>query len=226
MKKRKPRSERVAPSLHVLYEDNHCLAVLKPAGMLTAGDRTGDVSLLDLAKQYLQRKYHKPGRVYLGLVHRLDRPVSGVVLFARTSKAAARISEQFRAGTVQKIYEAWVEGGPAHPSGTLTNTLAKNVRRNIVTTVVPGTAGARLASLQYRVVAERHGRTLLEIHPQTGRAHQIRVQLAGRGMPIVGDVKYGASPTGARAIALHAVELTFQHPVRDERITIRAPRPT
>jgi 23S rRNA pseudouridine1911/1915/1917 synthase len=199
--------------------------VLKPAGMLTAGDRTGDVSLLELARQYLKAKYKKPGNVYLGLVHRLDRPVSGVVLFARTSKAAARLSEQFRDGTVRKVYEAWVEGRPAQSSGTLTDFLIKDKQRNVVSAARPEAAGARQAILKFRALAAEPGRTLLEIHPQTGRAHQIRVQLASRGTPIVGDVKYSAKRDRAGSIALNAAELTFQHPVRKESITIRAPRP-
>jgi 23S rRNA pseudouridine1911/1915/1917 synthase len=224
-KKPRPRSEFAGHALVVLYEDNHCLAVLKPAGMLTAGDRTGDVSLLELARQYVKQKYKKPGNVYLGLVHRLDRPVSGVVLFARTSKAAARLSEQFRRGIVRKIYEAWVEGRPMQASGTLTDHLLKDKKFNVVASVSPATSGARLAALDYRTIDDRPGQTLLEVHPRTGRSHQIRVQLASRGMPVVGDVKYGAKPGRPGSIALHAAELTFQHPIRDEPVTVRAQRP-
>ena len=207
----------------VLYEDNHCLAVFKPAGMLTMGDRTGDVSLVDLAREYLKTKYNKPGNVFLGVVHRLDRPVSGVVLFARTSKAAARLSAQFRAGTVQKIYHAWVAGVPREPSGKWTDYLAKDEQRNRVSAASPGTPNARLASLNFRTLERRGRHSLLEIRPATGRSHQIRVQLASRGLPIVGDVKYGGPPSDAGRIALDAVELTFEHPVREEHVTVRTP---
>jgi 23S rRNA pseudouridine1911/1915/1917 synthase len=209
----------------VLYEDNHCLAVLKPAGMLTAGDHTGDITLLELARRYLKEKHRKPGNVYLGVVHRLDRPVSGVVLFARTSKAAARLSEQFRAGTVEKVYHTCVEGRPEQPSGEWTDFLVKDEQRNVVRVVPAGTPGARQAVLAYRVLKSSPGSTLLELRPRTGRAHQIRVQLASRGMPILGDVKYDARAVQPGRIALHAAELTFLHPVRREPIAIRAPLP-
>jgi 23S rRNA pseudouridine1911/1915/1917 synthase len=215
----------VSAKWNVLFEDNHCLAVVKPAGLLTAGDRTGDETLLEQARRYLKEKYHKPGNVFLGLVHRLDRPVSGVVLFARTSKAAARLSEQFRAGRVVKVYHAWVQGVPRTPAGTWTDFLLKDRERNVVRSVSAETTGAQQAMLGYRLLG-RAGRTaLLEIRPQTGRAHQIRVQLASRGFPILGDVKYGARPTPNGRLLLHAFELTFEHPVRNERISLQAPEP-
>src|SRR5207249_1832107 len=172
----------------VAYEDNHCLALVKPSGMLTAPDRTGDVSLLDLARQYIREKYRKPGNVYLGLVHRLDRPVSGVVLFARTSKAAARLSEQFRSGAIRKKYFAWVEGTPEPPRGKLSDCLTKDRQRNAASRALKDTAG-RQAVLEYRVVKRSGSCALLVIRPHTGRPHQIRVQFALRGMPVVGDVK-------------------------------------
>ena len=225
-KKPRPRSELPGPALVVLFEDNHCLAVRKPAGMLTAGDKTGDATLLDLARQYIKNKYAKPGNVYLGLVHRLDRPVSGVVLFACTSKAAARLSEQFRTGRVRKIYQAWVEGTPAEPTGTLTDRLVKDRTRNVVRTVSADVSDARRAVLDYRTLKRTATATLLEVRPHTGRPHQIRAQLAARGLPIVGDVKYGARPARAGRILLHGIELTFEHPVRRQPVSVRAPLPT
>lgn len=242
-KKPRPRSRANAPSpqtplpargergrgggrsIVVLYEDNHCLAALKPAGMLTAGDRTGDVSLLELARQYIKEKYNKPGNVYLGLVHRLDRPVSGVVLFARTSKSAARLSEQFRSGKVRKTYVAWVEGTPAEPVGTVTDHLVKDRQRNVVRAVSAEIVDARRAVLEYRTLKRTGATTLLEVRPHTGRPHQIRAQLAARGLPIVGDVKYGARPTRTGRVMLHAAELTIDHPVRHAPVTVRAPMP-
>jgi 23S rRNA pseudouridine1911/1915/1917 synthase len=207
----------------VLFEDNHVLAVVKPAGLLTVGDRTGDITLLELARQYVKTKYGKPGNVFLGVVHRLDRPVSGVVVFARTGKAASRLSEQFRRGSVEKVYHAWVAGRPPKAAGTLEDLLVKDHARNVVRTESAGTPNARYASLHFRTLRRGNMRTLLEIRLETGRSHQIRVQLAARGMPIVGDVKYG----GPRAdlFGLHAAELTFQHPVTHQAITLRAAEP-
>jgi 23S rRNA pseudouridine1911/1915/1917 synthase len=215
----------VPTPLTVLFEDNHCLAVNKPAGMLVAGDRTGDESLLDVAKQYLKAKYNKPGAVYLGLVHRLDRPVSGVVLFTRTSKAAGRLSNQFRRGTIGKVYHALVEGDVATQSGELHDWLLKNEATNVVRVVEPESSGSKESTLRYRVLERGHGRTLLEIVPLTGRSHQIRVQLANAGHPICGDAKYGARESGGGTIALHAAALTFEHPVRNVPVSVSAPPP-
>jgi 23S rRNA pseudouridine1911/1915/1917 synthase len=209
--------------LKILYEDNHCLAVFKPAGMLTVGDRTGDISLIELVKGYVKRKYRKPGNVYIGVVHRLDRPVSGVVLFARTSKAAARLSEQFRTGNVCKIYWAWVQGRPAHRRETLVNFLVKDRAQNLVMAAADDAPRAQRAELDYRVLRSDRHHSLLEIRPRTGRPHQIRVQLAAHGVPIVGDVKYGARPATAGQVALVAAELQFKHPVRNELIRVYAP---
>ena len=215
----------MTPPLDILFEDNHCLAVVKPARLLIAGDETGDVTLLDLARDYIKQKYHKPGSVFLGLVHRLDRPVSGIVLFARTSKAAARLSEQFRSGSVAKVYHALVEGTVTKPSGELVDWLLKDRQKNIVTSVPENTPDARRSALGYRKLKTAGKLTLLEITPRTGRSHQIRVQLAARNMPIFGDRKYGSEHYFAGAIALHAAELTFTHPTRPEQITLRAPHP-
>lgn len=214
------------PPLQILWEDNHCIAVFKSAGVLMAGDRTGDESLLDLVKQYLKVKYQKPGEVYLGLVHRLDRPVSGVALFARTSKAAGRLSEQFRLGTTEKVYRAWVLGCPSPSSGRMEDWLLKDTQRNFVKVVRPGTASATDAELTYHTVTTNARFTQLEIRPKTGRPHQIRVQLSSRGWPILGDVKYGGPACREpRAIALHALSLSFDHPTTRERLRVHAEIP-
>jgi 23S rRNA pseudouridine1911/1915/1917 synthase len=213
-----------------LYEDNHCLAVNKPAGVLTQGDATGEPALVDMVREDLKERFHKPGNVYVGLVHRLDRPVSGVVLLAKTSKAAARLSEQFREGKVEKVYRAVVEGACREDEGEWEDTLRKDERRNVVEVVPAGTPGGKPARLAFRVVGRGARTTTIELRPTTGRGHQLRVQLAARGLPIVGDRKYGAA-TGLRAldggprIALHARSLTFNHPTRREPTTVSAPVP-
>lgn len=199
--------------------------MFKPAGMLTVGDKTGDRTLLQLARQYVREKYRKPGDVYLGVVHRLDRPVSGVVLFARTSKAAARLSEQFRTGRVQKLYLAWVEGAPTKPAGTMTDLLIKDEQRNVTRTAPADATDSRTAELAYRTLKRTAAASLLEIVPRTGRSHQIRVQLASRGLPIIGDVKYGARGAQAGQISLHATRLTFEHPTRHEPVSVHAEPP-
>jgi 23S rRNA pseudouridine1911/1915/1917 synthase len=216
--------------LDVLLEDNHCLAVNKPAGLLAQGDETGETSLVDLAREYLRAKYAKPGNVFVGLVHRLDRPTSGVVLLARTSKGADRLAKQFREGTVRKVYLAVVEGVPESESGEWADRLSKDAARNVVRVVDEGDPRGRDARLAFRVIEIRGSTSILEIVPATGRSHQIRVQLASRGLPIVGDRKYGAGSTliaidGKPRIALHAGEVTFQHPTRAEAITVVAPLP-
>lgn len=212
--------------LNVLFEDNHCLVVAKPGGLLIAGDKTGDETLLDRAKQYIKVKYNKPGDVFLGNVHRLDRPVSGVALLARTSKAAARLAEQFRNGTVEKLYHCWVNGVPRTSQQTISDWLLKSSNRNTVKVVPPETAGARDAKLTYRVLEVRGKRSLLEVQLHTGRSHQIRVQLSSRGWPILGDVKYGGPRCEDRTIiALHARSLLFQHPTKKEPLFLAAPVP-
>jgi 23S rRNA pseudouridine1911/1915/1917 synthase len=211
--------------MHVLYEDNHCIAVVKPARVLTAGDQTGDLSLLDTVKDYLKQKYNKPGKVFVGLVHRLDRPVSGVVLFARTTKAASRLSEQFREGTVQKTYRAIVEGIVEESSGELVDWLLKNEETNTVRIVPAGTRSARESRLRFRRLQTAPDLTLVEITPATGRSHQIRVQLAAHGHPICGDRKYGSKHAMQGTIALHAAQLTFDHPTRHEPLSVSAPDP-
>ncbi|NIM19704.1 MAG: RNA pseudouridine synthase [Candidatus Latescibacteria bacterium] len=210
--------------MNILYEDNHLLGIVKDAGLLIQGDRTGDITLLDLARDYVKRKYKKPGNVFLGLVHRLDRPVSGVVFFARTSKAASRLSNEFRLRQVEKVYWAVVEGELRERTGSLESHLGRSKKRSH--RAKGSSAGAKPAILCYRLLSTRKGLSLVEVRPSTGRHHQIRVQLSDAGYPIVGDVKYGASEAlSARQIALHGVALSVKHPVKEEIITIQAPPP-
>jgi 23S rRNA pseudouridine1911/1915/1917 synthase len=215
------------PALDILYEDNHCLAVAKPAGVVSAHFQGTEQTLDRAVKAYLKGKYHKPGNVFLGVVHRLDRPVSGVLLFARTSKAAARLAGQFRDGTVEKVYWAVVEGELGPMAGSLEDWLRKDREAGRVEVVEPRTSGSRQALLHFQRRAVHGGLTWLELRPQTGRSHQLRVQLAHHGHPIYADAKYGSVHTFGRAIGLHARALTFLHPVRYEPITLTAevPRP-
>jgi len=212
----------------ILHEDNHLLAVVKPAGLLVQGDRSGDPSLLDVCKAYLKTAYGKPGNVFLGLVHRLDRPVSGVVLLARTSKAASRLSAQFRERSVHKTYLAVVEGVPPETGGTLVHHLADRAdaggRTRCAATPFDGSRQGRLS---YRTLAGDARRTLLRVEPETGRRHQIRAQLAAVGCPVAGDIKYGASSRRPdRSIALHAWRLSCRHPVGGAALVLKAPPPS
>ena len=211
--------------LDVLYEDNHLLAVNKPAMLATMGVDAATPSLLSVAKEWLRRKYDKPGNVYLGIVSRLDGPVTGVVIIAKTSKAAARLSEAFRTRAVRKVYLAAVEGAPAEPRGTLEHYLRKDERHRKVHTTHGGHPEAQAARLTYRVVASAGDASLVEVEPETGRKHQIRVQLSKAGCPIIGDRKYGASLEFPRGIALHALRLELEHPVRREPLRLEAPLP-
>lgn len=212
--------------LEVLYEDNHLLAINKPTGLLVQGDETGDKPLVEEAKDYIKAAYQKPGDVFLGVVHRLDRPVSGVVVFARTSKALARMNELFRDRRTEKIYWALVEKRPASPAGTLVHWLQKDEKKNKTTVFRQETPGALRSELEYSLLHSAGGVHLLEVRPVTGRSHQIRAQLSAMGCPIHGDLKYGAgSATGDGSIALHARSLSFVHPVRKEAVTILAQPP-
>lgn len=207
--------------LLVLYEDNHLIAVFKPAGILVQGDATGDKCLMDEVKEYLKEKYNKPGNVFLGLLHRLDRPVSGVILFAKTSKGASRLSEQIREHKVSKIYHTLVIGTPKQPKGTLVNWLKKDEQKNFVTVFDKETPGSQCAELDYEVVKSNAKNSLLKIVLKTGRSHQIRSQLSHIGCPIVGDTKYGAaSALPDHSIALCATSLTFQTATTDETKTV------
>jgi len=221
--------------LEILCEDGPLIAVNKPVGLLTQGVPQGHPTLEGRVKQSLRERLAKPGNVYLGVPHRLDRPASGVVIFAKNSKAAARLAEQFRERTVSKMYLAVTERVPSPRAGRLTDWLLKDAVAAHVTVVVPGTANAKEAVLDYEVLAVRDGRALVEIELHTGRMHQIRVQLASHGWPVVGDQQYGAtlSPEEATvydrhssAIALHAFRLGLYHPVRYEPLWIEAPLPT
>lgn len=213
------------PPLQILFEDNHCLAIYKPAGYLTTGFDGGEETLDRQVKAYIKEKFNKPGNVFLGVVHRLDRPVSGVLLYARNSKAAGRLAEQFRESEVNKEYWAVVSGQVEPAAATWENWLWKDTMQGTVQVVKFGTPNARLAKLEYsrRGMDETH--TWLEVHPKTGRTHQIRVQLASRGYPIVGDAKYGSQESIADGIALHARSLTFKHPISYEPMTLTAAVP-
>jgi 23S rRNA pseudouridine1911/1915/1917 synthase len=208
----------------VLCQDNHVLALYKPAGLLVQGDETQDITLLELGKAWLKSQYQKPGRVYLGMVHRLDRPVAGVVVFARTSKAAGRLSAQFRSGTVQKRYLAIVEGQLLEPAGRLVQQLERHERVSRV--VAEGTANSQEARLSYRVLGTHNTWSLVEIDLETGRRHQIRLQFSHIGHPLVGDLRYGASsPLPQMQLALLARAITFDHPTRHEAVTVQSPIP-
>jgi 23S rRNA pseudouridine1911/1915/1917 synthase len=213
------------PSLEVLYEDNHCLAVAKPAGVPST-HYDGSVETIDrTVKAYLKDKYAKPGNVFLGIVQRLDKPTSGVLLFARTSKAAARLAEQFREGAIEKVYWAVIEGDMPEPAGTLEDWLRKDSDAGRVEIVPANAPGGKKAVVHYHRRAAYGRLSWQELRPQTGRTHQLRVQLASRGHPVVGDFKYGSEEPFAGGIALHARSLTFLHPVRREPITLTADLP-
>lgn len=210
------------PDLEILFEDNHLLAICKPSGVLSQEDRTGDPDALTLGKEYLKKEYKKPGNVFLGLLHRLDKPVTGVMVMAKTSKSAARISEQIRQRTVKKSYLAVVKGDPKD-FNYLTHNLLKNATKNRVTVVEDGIKEAKRAELMYQTLDKKNGMALLKIKLITGRAHQIRVQLAEVNLPILGDKKYGSTPLDH--IALHAYEIEFGHPTLKKTVSIRSNPP-
>ena len=216
-----PQSE--IPS--VLYLDNHLIAVCKPAGILTQADDSGDESLMDKVKVWIKTEFNKPGNVFLGLIHRLDRNVSGVVLFARTSKGASRLSEQFRNKTIEKIYRAIVEGKPQSEQASLSHHLRKEKTLKSTVFQRPG-KDTKHAELEYKMLKNYEGTSLLEIKLHTGRFHQIRAQLAFIGHPVLGDNKYGAvTPLPERQIALYAHRLIFKHPISKEKICVESPPP-
>ena len=212
--------------MEVLYEDNHIIIVSKRAGEIVQGDKTGDVPLSETVAAYLKEKYSKPGNVFVGVPHRLDRPVSGLVVLAKTSKALSRLNEMFRVGSVDKRYLAIVKNRPKNPEGRLENWLVRNEKQNRSYAYDKEVPGSKQAILNYRLVASSVNYHLLEIELLTGRHHQIRCQLAKMGCPIKGDLKYGAersNPDGS--ISLHAYHVTFEHPVSHEMIDVKAPLP-
>ena len=214
------------PPLDVLYEDNHLLVVNKPAGLATQGVAEGTASVITRAKEYLKKKYNKPGNVYLGVVSRLDAAVSGVLVVARTSKAADRLTKQFQSGQVEKIYWALVERTPEPSEGELSHWVWKDERKGRMEVVSARKPGAQHARLSYRTVRKERLGTLLEVRLHTGRKHQIRLQLAAIGCPIVGDRKYGSHKAFTEgAIALHCVRLAFEHPTTKKRLEFSAPPP-
>ena len=214
------------PFPEILFEDNHLLAVNKPPCMLTQKDSTGDSSILEEIKTWIKIRDSKPGNVFMGLPHRLDRPVGGVLVLSKTSKSLSRLSESFRSGLVNKTYWAIVESRPASPEGLLIDWLLKKNDTNTSRRVNASTPGAKEARLDYRLIGASKHYWLLEVSPRTGRHHQIRVQLAGMGCPVKGDLKYGSrrSESGG-GILLHAKCINFPHPITGNTITIEAPLP-
>ena len=212
--------------MQVLYEDNHIIIVAKQSGEIVQGDKTGDTPLSELVKQYIKEKYQKPGAVFLGVVHRLDRPVAGLVVFARTSKALERLNRMFAEGQVRKTYWAITKNRPPHEEDTLTHWLRRNEKQNKSYASESEKPGSKRAVLKYKVIGASTNYTLLEVQLMTGRHHQIRCQLAAIGCPIKGDLKYGAqrsNPDGS--ISLLARRVEFEHPVSHEMIRVEAPLP-
>ena len=213
--------------LDILHVSNHVLCVVKPACVPTVPDDSGDTSMVDLAKAWIREEFGKPGAVFLGVVHRLDRPVSGVLAFARTSKGAARLTQAFHDRVARKTYVAVTSAAPdGGPEGEVRQWLVKRGSKNVVRCVPEGTEGARLAVTRYRVLAADGPRRLVRLEPVTGRPHQLRVAMAGLGAPLMGDLKYGAeTPLADRSIALHAMALEVPHPTASEPVRVRTSAP-
>jgi len=210
----------------VVYEDNHLIVVNKQSGVLVQGDKTGDAPLSDYVKEYLKEKYNKPGNVFAGVVHRLDRPVSGLVILARTSKALERMNQLFKDREIQKTYWALVKNKPKAEEGKLIHWLIKDTEKNITTAHNKDIKEGQKSELTYQLLERINDYYLLEVKPLTGRPHQIRVQLASMGCPIKGDVKYGYKDiSGDGSISLHARKVRFMHPVKKELLSVTAPLP-
>jgi len=213
-------------NLQVLYEDNHIIIINKRAGDITQGDKTGDKPLSDVVKEYVKDKYNKPGNVFIGTVHRLDRPTSGIVIFARTSKALERLNKMLRDKTINKTYWALVKNKPKKESDTLIDFLKKDTKKNKSFVYKKEIEGSKKATLHYKIIKKLDNYTLLEIDLETGRHHQIRTQLSSIGSPIKGDLKYGFDRSNKDgSISLHARKIEFIHPVSKENISLIAPTP-
>lgn len=214
-------------NLQVLYEDNHIIAINKRVGDIVQGDQTGDKPLSEVVKEYLKEKYNKPGEVFVGVVHRLDRPTTGLVIFAKTSKALSRLNESFKNRETNKIYWAAVKNAPTNATDTLTHYLVRNPKNNQSKAFDKEVKESKKASLTYKILKKLERFVILEIDLHTGRHHQIRAQLSKIGSPIKGDLKYGFDRSNTDGgIHLHARKLTFIHPVKKEELTIIAPTPT
>lgn len=212
--------------MQVVYEDNHIIIVYKESGEIVQGDKTGDTPLAETVKAYIKEKYAKPGSVFLGVVHRLDRPVCGLVVFARTSKALSRLNDMFRKGEVHKTYWALVQNQPALPEGTLEHWLTRNEKQNKSYAYPREVPGSKKAILKYRLIGQSERYFLLEINLLTGRHHQIRCQLSAMGCPIKGDLKYGSKRSNADgSISLLSHRIDFIHPVSKEHIVVESPLP-
>lgn len=203
------------PKINIIYEDNHLLVVEKPINIPVCEDESCDMDLLTLLKKYIKEKYNKPGNVYLGLVHRLDRPVGGVMVFAKTSKAASRLSNQVREHKLEKVYYAVLDG-KIKDNGELIDYLIKDSKKNM--SFVTSKDKGKIAKLNYKIISYKNGFSLVEIHLETGRSHQIRVQFSSRGYPLVGDHKYNKNRDDKIQIALFAKKLSFYHPISKERL--------
>ena len=212
--------------INVLYEDNHLLIVEKPVNIAVQEDASKDMDLLNMLKSYIKEKYNKPGDVYLGLVHRLDRPVGGVMVFARTSKAASRLSNELRKQQIYRKYKAIIRGTLPNKQGELVDYLYKDRKKNLVTVVSSKNKGGKKAILEYKVLSKKDNLSMLEVELKTGRSHQIRVQLANQGTPLYGDQKYGGHVNKhGQQIALWASSLSVKHPTKDEMITVESEPP-
>lgn len=210
--------------MDIIYEDNHILVVNKEAGEIVQGDKTGDKPIVEMLKDYLKKKYNKPGNVFCGVVHRIDRPVAGLVIFAKTSKALSRLNEMLRKGEINKSYKALVEKSPAEDAATLENYLVSDGKINKTFVTTSDNPDAKLSSLDYKTLKKGNNYSLLEIDLHTGRKHQIRAQLANIGCPIKGDLKYGAKRSNRNGgISLQSASLSFVHPVSKIKLDFEAP---